>query len=85
MDEVFIRTWTLPEWLAKKYFKEKDFYSIDELIGIIEDLDADVENLEEKLKDLENDIQDNYRPIPYAEQVGISDKDFYDSNFVNRS
>ena len=45
MDEVFIRTWTLPEWLVKKYFKDKDFYSIDELIAIIEDLSDDYESL----------------------------------------
>ena len=76
MDEVFIRTWTLPEWLVKKYFKDKDFYSIDELIGIIEDLDSDVERLEDELKDIKRDMEDNYRPIPYAEQVGISDSDF---------
>ena len=76
MDETFIRTLTLPEWLVKKYFKDKDFYSIDELIGIIEDLDSDVERLEEKVKDLEYDIQENYRPIPYSEMVGISDSDF---------
>lgn len=76
MDEVFIRTWTLPEWIVKKYFKDKDFYSINELIGIIEDLDCDVERLEDELKDIKSDMEDNYRPIPYSEQVGISDSDF---------
>lgn len=54
MDEVFIRTWTLPEWLSKKYFSEKDFYSIDELIALIEDLDSDLEMLQEKYEDLKN-------------------------------
>lgn len=60
MDEVFIRTLTLPEWLKRKYFKDKDFYSIDELISIIEDLDADVEKLQDELEELHNDIEDNY-------------------------
>lgn len=64
MDEVFIRTWTLPEWLAKKYFKEKDFYSIDELIAIIEDLDADLESLQEKYDDFKIEVEENYRYSP---------------------
>ena len=34
MDEIFINTYNLPEWLVKKYFNEKDFYSIEELIRI---------------------------------------------------
>lgn len=42
----------------------------------IEDLTADKEHLEEELKDLRQDLEDNYRPIPISEQVGISDRDF---------
>ena len=61
MDEVFIRTWTLPEWLGRKYFKDKDFYSIDELVSIIEDLDSEAEDWKEKYEDLEKDLQENYR------------------------
>lgn len=37
---------------------------------------AEVNHLEEKIEDIEQDIQDNYRPIPVAEQVDISDGDF---------
>ena len=76
MDEVFIRTWTLPEWLAKKYFKNQDFVSVDDLIAIIEDLDSDLENLQEKYEDFKQDVEDNYKPLSIAEQVGISDRDF---------
>lgn len=64
MDEVFIRTWTLPEWLAKKYFKDKDFYSIDELIAIIEDLDAEVEHIQESYESFRQDVEDNYKYSP---------------------
>ena len=46
------------------------------IAGAAEDLESDVERLEEKVKDLEYDIQENYRPIPYSEMVGISDSDF---------
>ena len=35
MDEVYIRTLTLPQWLCNKYFENQDFVSIDKLINII--------------------------------------------------
>lgn len=70
MDEVFIRTWTLPEWLCNKYFKNVDYVSLEDLISIIEDLDSDKEKLEEELEDLKRDLQDNYKPISYEEMYG---------------
>ena len=74
MDEVFIRTWTLPEWLGRKYFKDKDFYSIDELVSIIEDLDSEAEDWKEKYEDLEKDLQENYRPITQREMIDYDEK-----------
>ena len=47
-----------------------------ELVSIIEDLICEVDRLEEEIEDMKQDIQDNYKPIPVAEQVGISDRDF---------
>lgn len=48
----------------------------DYLIDILEEIVDEYEHLQDKYNDLEKDIEDNYRPIPYAEQVGISDRDF---------
>lgn len=76
MTEVYVKVNELPSWLVKKYFDEKDFYSIAELIAIIEDIDSDKERLEEELEDLKQDIEDNYKPITPEEMYGISDKDF---------
>lgn len=69
MDEVFIRTWTLPEWLGKKYFKGKDFYSIDELISLIEDLDSELDHVKEEFEDFKSDVEDNYKFVGMEEQV----------------
>jgi len=60
-----------------KHFSKKDVYEWEEVIGIIEDMESEIESLEEKLKDLQQDIEDNYRPIPYKEQIGYNEKDFY--------
>ena len=75
MDEVYIKVNDLNKWVSK-YFKDKDIVSIDELVGTIEDLDDEIERLKEKIEDMEQDIQENYKPIPASEQVGVSDRDF---------
>lgn len=76
MNEVFIDIRKENKWI-KKYFNNADFVSINDLLTCIENLDGDIEYLKEQYKDLEQDLQDNYRPIPYSEQVGVSDRDFY--------
>ena len=49
---------------------------IEELKGKNEELEFENKELENKIKDLEEDMQENYRPVPVAEQVAISDHDF---------
>ncbi len=53
-----------------------DFVPVDSLICMVEDLLLEVDHLSEEIERLEQDIEDNYRPIPIAEQVGVSDRDF---------
>ena len=48
----------------------------DDLLEIIEEVVSEYENLQDKYNDLEKEIEENYRPIPVAEQYGISEKDF---------
>lgn len=48
----------------------------EDLLSIIDDLIYEVDRLEEQIEDIKEDIRDNYKPISYAEQVGISDGDF---------
>ena len=74
MDEVFIDIRKENTWI-RKYF-DTDFVSIEQLLATIEDLDGEVENWKEKYQDLEEDLRENYKPIPYSEQVCVSDRDF---------
>lgn len=48
----------------------------DDVISLLEDLVGKYRTLEEELENTKQDLEDNYRPIPVAEQVGISDRDF---------
>ena len=74
MNEVYIDVRKENEWI-RKYFNA-DFVSIEQLLATIEDLDSEIENLKEKYDDLLEDLRDNYRPIPYSEQVCVYDRDF---------
>jgi len=55
---------------------DKKFVSTNDLISIIEDLDAELSRQIEKIEQYDRDIQDNYKPISKAEQYDISDRDF---------
>jgi hypothetical protein len=57
-------------------FQTKDLYTWDEIIEVIEELESNLYEANERLTELERDIEDNYKPISYEEQVGISNRDF---------
>lgn len=50
MDEVYINMKEQNDWL-KKYFKNRDFVSVDDLISCIEDLDYEIYKLKEKAEE----------------------------------
>lgn len=54
MNNVFIRKEELNTWIAK-YFPTKDLISIDDLIGVIEDLDYELDVIKEKEEQEKND------------------------------
>lgn len=59
-----------------KSFKEKDVYTWDEILDIIQDLESEKFRLEEELEDLKQDMEENYKKIPVNEQYEIYDHDF---------
>ena len=74
MNEIYLKTSELNSWIAKHF--DKDLISIEELIGVIEDLDSELEDLQYKYDELERDLHDNYKPIPKNEQYEVYDDDF---------
>lgn len=48
----------------------------DDVISILEDLVSNYHILKKEFEDYKKYIEDNYKPISIAEQVGISDRDF---------
>ena len=59
-----------------KSFKEKDVYSWEEILDIIQDLESEKFRLEEELEDLKQDMEENYKRIPANEQYEVFDDDF---------
>ena len=59
-----------------KSFKEKDIYTWEEILDIIQDLESEKFRLEEELEDLKQDMEENYKRIPANEQYEIYDHDF---------
>lgn len=53
-----------------------NFVPTENLINVIEDLLLEIDRLKEEYEDFKEDVRENYRHIPVAEQVGISDRDF---------
>lgn len=73
--EIYILKDDLNEWV-KKYFKNQDLVSINDLISVIEDLEYEIEDLKEEIEDMKQDIEDNYKRIPVNEQYEVYDNDF---------
>lgn len=59
-----------------KSFKEKDVYTWNEILDIIQDLESEKFRLEEELEDLKQDMEENYKRIPVNEQYEVYDHDF---------
>ena len=77
MEQVYINLKDMNECFTKRYLQEtlkKDLVSVNELIGLIEDLKGDYDVLQEKYEDLEQDMRDNYKPISVEEQIGYSER-----------
>ena len=58
MNDVYIRAEDLSRWIVRNLPQNRDLYSIDDLIGAIEDLDSEVERLKNIIDEMEE--RNNY-------------------------
>lgn len=50
-------------------FKEKDIYTFDEIIDIIENLEDELYRKEEEFEKFKQNIEDNYKQLTIEEQI----------------
>ena len=62
MDEIYIRAESLGKYVVRHFRIQKDLYTLDEIIGLMQDMDDDICNLKDKIEQLERDIEVNYKP-----------------------
>ena len=75
MEDIYIDLRVQNVWIQRE-FENQDFASVSELIGKIEDLRDKLEETKKEYEEFKENVKTNYRQIPVAEQVGISDSDF---------
>lgn len=52
-------------------------YTLWCLVSALEDMIYELHHVQEEFDDFKQDVEDNYRPISYEEQIGYNPKDFY--------
>lgn len=64
------------EKITSTNYDYKDEILPNSVLTMLENLMYEAEHWKDELRDLHRDLEDNYKAIPYAEQVGVSDRDF---------
>ena len=65
-------------FVLSNHFKNKDMVSIEDILTELEEVIDDMEALQEEFDEYKRDVEDNYKPISYAEQIGYNERDFYE-------
>lgn len=63
-----------------RHFKNKDMVSVEEILTELEELIDDLGYLREEFDDYKRDVEDNYRPLTQAEQIGYNERDFFEED-----
>lgn len=53
----------------KELFENKDMITIEEILNKLEDLYDEKTNVEIKFEEFKQEVEDNYRPLKYEEQI----------------
>ena len=57
--------------------REKDLWTVEELLDKIADLESDNHSLQEEFDDYIQNITDNYEPVNPYKMYGVSESDFH--------
>lgn len=78
LEEIIMAVEELDDDLLKIYRRVINYWrnKCQNLESDKEELEYHIEVLEEKIKKIEDDRDENYSPIPIAEQLDISERDF---------
>jgi hypothetical protein len=57
-------------------YLEKDLISINELLDALDQAIWEKDELKAEFEEFKQEVEDNYRPVSYAEQVGYNVRDF---------
>ena len=60
------------------HFKNKDMVSVEDILTRLEELIDDIEHLQDEFDDYKQYVEDNYKPLSQAEQIGYNPRDFYE-------
>ena len=81
MNEVYIKATDLNSWIIKHLPKNRDLYSVNDLIGAIENMDDEINDLQERIEELEEDISNkssNWKTRDYY------DEDYYRELYLEK-
>lgn len=73
MGEIFVNT----KQCSIDCLKEKDLWSVEELLNKLADLESDNHSLQEEFDDYKQNITDNYEPVSPYKMYGVSESDFH--------
>jgi len=73
MDRIYIDKYDLPDSVRLKYFDGVDRISIEDLIYTIDELYSELEKLQEDFDDYKQEVNDNYKFVGQAEQIGYNE------------
>lgn len=70
LSEIYLSTDVFSNWVKDKYFVDKDIITLDDLLTKFEDTLDDLERTQEEYNNFKKDVEDNYKPLTTAEQIG---------------
>ena len=68
MDCVYVNIQNECEFI-RELFENKDIVTIEEVFNKLEELHDEKTNIEIKYEEYKQDVEDNYRPLKYEEQL----------------